>query len=299
MMGSVILTVLAAVLFVAALALFLSSRRTHDQLDRMIDAAIRGDFRAERFDESRLSRTEQKLSQYLAASVLSRTALDEDRARIQSLIGDISHQTRTPIANIVLYTSLLGEQPLTEDQHALADQACQQAEKLRFLIDALVKSSHLETGIVQVHPSVGRLAPMLEALYQTYLPAAQDKNIALTVQPTDVCACFDPKWTSEAVGNLIDNAIKYTPSGGTVTISVKDAPMFCAVAVADSGPGIPESEHAKIFTRFYRAAHAAQVPGVGIGLSLTREILRAEGGYVKVSSASGKGAIFSAFLPKE
>lgn len=294
-----IVTVLAAVLFAAALVLFLSVRRTHDQLDRMIDAAIRGDFRAERFDESRLSRTEQKLSQYLAASVLSHTALDEDRARIQSLIGDISHQTRTPIANIVLYTSLLGEQPLTEDQHALADQACQQAEKLRFLIEALVKSSHLETGMVQVHPSVGQLAPMLEALHQTYQSAAQDKNLTLTVQPTAVCARFDPKWTAEAVGNLIDNAIKYTPSGGTVTISVRDAAMFCAIAVADTGPGIPESEHAKIFTRFYRAPSAAQVPGVGIGLSLTREILRAEGGYVKVSSSPGKGAVFSAFLPKE
>lgn len=297
-MAQILLLLAAAVLLCVSAVLFFRARNTHDRLDNMIDCAIRGEFQPTRYDESQISRTEQKLAQYLSASVLSRTSLDEDRARIQSLIGDISHQTRTPIANILLYTSLLDEESLTEEQHALAKQACQQAEKLRFLIDSLVKTSHLETGLVQVHPVTSPLAPMLESLYQTYLPAAQDKNIVLTVASTTVSAHFDPKWTTEAVGNLIDNAIKYTPKGGTVQLTVQDAPMYCAVCVADSGPGIAETEHAKIFARFYRAPSAAQIPGVGIGLYLTRQILRAQNGYIKVSSAPGKGAVFSAFLPK-
>lgn len=256
-MAQILLLLAAAVLLCVSAVLFFRARNTHDRLDNMIDCAIRGEFQPTRYDESQISRTEQKLAQYLSASVLSRTSLDEDRARIQSLIGDISHQTRTPIANILLYTSLLDEEPLTDEQHALAKQACQQAEKLRFLIDSLVKTSHLETGLVQVHPVTSPLAPMLDSLYQTYLPAAQDKNITLTVAPTTVSAHFDPKWTTEALGNLIDNAIKYTPEGGTVQITVQDAPMYCAVCVADSGPGIAEAEHAKIFARFYRAPSAA------------------------------------------
>lgn len=297
-MTPILLLLASVVLLCVCAILFFHARKTHDRLDEMIDCAIRGEFHPTRYDESRISRTEQKLAQYLSASVLSRTALDQDRARIQSLIGDISHQTRTPIANILLYTSLLDEEPLTEEQHALASQASRQAEKLHFLIDSLVKTSHLETGLVQVHPVTGSLAPMLESLAQTYQPAAQDKNITLTVHPTAVCARFDPKWTTEAIGNLIDNAIKYTPSGGMVQITVQDTPMYCAICVSDTGPGIPESEHAKIFSRFYRAPAAAQIPGVGIGLYLTRQILRAQNGYVKLSSSPGKGAVFSVFLPK-
>ena len=148
MIAQILLLLAAAVLLCVSAVLFFRARNTHDRLDNMIDCAIRGEFQPTRYDESQISRTEQKLAQYLSASVLSHTSLDEDRARIQSLIGDISHQTRTPIANILLYTSLLDEEPLTDEQHALAKQACQQAEKLRFLIDSLVKTSHLETGLV-------------------------------------------------------------------------------------------------------------------------------------------------------
>lgn len=298
-MTELALCILSAVLFAAAVLLFLRAKRTQDQLDALIASAMRGDFRAAHYDESRLSRTEQQLAHYLSANALTRSALDENRARIQGLIGDISHQTRTPIANILLYTSLLDEEPLTSEQHALAAQAREQAEKLQFLIDMLVKTSHLETGLVQVHPATGPLAPMLDRLRETYRPAAQAKGITLTVCPTDIQARFDRKWTAEAVGNLIDNAIKYTPPGGTVTVSAQQAALFCAVSVRDTGPGIPESEHAKVFSRFYRSPSVSQLPGVGIGLYLAREIVRAEGGYIKLSSAAGRGATFSVFLPKE
>lgn len=115
MIAQILLLLAAAVLLCVSAVLFFHARKTHNRLDNMIDCAIRGEFQPTRYDESQISRTEQKLAQYLSASVLSRTALDEDRARIQSLIGDISHQTRMPIANILLYTSLLDEEPLTEE----------------------------------------------------------------------------------------------------------------------------------------------------------------------------------------
>lgn len=160
-------------------------------------------------------------------------------------------------------------------------------------------ASHLETGVVQVHPVRAPLRGLLDSLLASFHSAAQDKNIALTASETDSTAYFDPKWTAEAIGNLIDNAIKYTPAGGAVRLSVQEFSMFCAVTVADTGPGIPEAEQAKIFARFYRSPQVAALPGVGIGLYLTREILQAQGGYVKVCSVPGQGAKFSAYLPKE
>ena len=107
---------------------------------------------------------------------------------------------------------------------------------------------------------------------------------------------MDPKWTVEALGNLVDNAIKYTVDGG-VTISVTPYEMFVRIDVADTGIGIPEEEQGRIFTRFYRGDTNVQQEGVGIGLYLAREILHSEGGYLKVSSTAGQGSTFSMFLP--
>lgn len=111
-------------------------------------------------------------------------------------------------------------------------------------------------------------------------------------------AVFDPKWTEEALCNLLDNAVKYTSSGGTVAIAVKHYEMFSAIRVTDTGPGISEGEQAKIFGRFYRSAGNYREEGVGIGLYLTRQIAEKQGGYVKVESAPGKGSTFALFVPR-
>ena len=118
----------------------------------------------------------------------------------------------------------------------------------------------------------------------------------LTGEAREVTACFDLKWTQEALCNLIDNAIKYTEQGG-VTIRVKPYKLFICIEVADTGKGISEEEQAKIFGRFYRSPQAADQAGVGIGLYLAREILKQESGYIKVVSGEGKGTAFSVTLP--
>lgn len=132
--------------------LYFHAQHVLHRLDNILDSAISGTFQPSCYDESQISRTEQKFSQFLSASILSRKALDTDRARIQALIGDIAHQSRTPIANILLYTGLLAEEALTDEQRVLVEQAITQTEKLGFLIDSLVKTSRLESGMVQVSP---------------------------------------------------------------------------------------------------------------------------------------------------
>ena len=294
--------VIVATAVLAALAAVVWSRwrtkRMLNILDNMLDEAIRGEFREQNFDESMLSAVETKLAHYLSACTVSAQNLQEEKDKIKTLIADISHQTKTPIANVLLYAQLLTEQDLPEESRACAAALEAQAEKLQSLIEALVKTSRLETGVLSLHPRSGPLAPMLEEAAAQFAPKAVEKNITLTLTPTDATAVFDPKWTGEAVCNLLDNAVKYTPAGGSVTVQAVSYEMFCRVNVADTGPGIPEAEQARVFQRFYRSPAAHQTEGVGIGLYLARQIAEGQGGYIKVFSRPGGGTKFSLYLPK-
>lgn len=266
------------------------SRRIMQRLNDMLDSAIDGSFTEQRFDESMLSSVESKFSKYLAASEVSAKNLAAERDKINELISDISHQTKTPIANILLYSELLAEQELTAEGEKCVKSLKQQAEKLRFLIMSLVKLSRLETGILTFNPIKAALAPMLEDLQAQY-PTVR---FAATKEE----AVFDPKWTAEAVGNIIDNAIKYTPEGGEISLSVTAYELFCRIDITDSGIGISEDDQARIFTRFYRSPSVSDREGVGIGLYLVRQIIAGQGGYIKVSSKVGKDSTFSLFLPR-
>lgn len=300
-MNDQILVIIALICIVTAVtAIIIYRRRTVKiirSLDRMIDKAINGTFTEENIDESMLSSVEAKLAGYLSASELSARNVASEKARIKELISDISHQTKTPIANILLYTELLKEQELNEQARTCAEETAVQAEGLSFLIITLVKLSRLETGVFTLSPTKEELMPMLEKIYRQYLPKAKEKGLHLTLEPTEAQAVFDEKWCSEAIGNIVDNAIKYTDSG-FVTISVKEYEMFCSVVISDSGQGIAEEEQGKIFTRFYRSPSVSQKDGIGVGLYLAREIVNGCGGYIKVSSEFGKGTAFSLFFQR-
>lgn len=272
--------------------------RTIKHLDAMLEAAIDGRFTEETYDESRLSALENRLARYLTASALSARKVQEQKDQISALISDISHQTKTPVANLQLYAQLLAEQSLTPQGTECVQAISAQADKLQTLIEALVKTSRLENGILAVHPEPSELAPVMDRAAAQYAPRASEKGITLTVTPIEGNAVFDPKWTEEALCNLLDNGVKYTPPGGVVTVAVKNYELFSAIQVRDTGPGIPETEQAKIFGRFYRGAGNYREEGVGIGLYLTRKIAEKQGGYVKVESMPGKGSTFSLFLPR-
>ena len=276
----------------------LHAKRVMKNLNRMLDAAMAGTFAEQDFDESLLSAVESRFAHYLAANAVSAQKLQEEKDKIKTLIADISHQTKTPAANILLYTQLLAEQDLSPEGRDCAAALEGQVEKLCALIEALVKTSRLEAGILALHPKAGPLASMLEDAAAQFVPKAAEKGIALTLAHTDASAVFDPKWTAEAVCNLLDNAVKYTPAGGTVAVEVIPYQMFCRISITDSGPGIPEEERAKVFQRFYRSPAAYEAEGVGIGLHLARQIAEGQGGYIKVSSRPGRGSCFSLYLPR-
>ena len=153
------------------------TRRILHNLSRMLDIAMQGDFTEDSFDESMLSALESKLAHYLASSTVSARNVAGEKDKLKALIGDISHQTKTPIANILLYTQLLSEQPLPEQSRYCVDALEGQTQKLQGLIDALVKTSRLESGVIALHPVPGKLLPILESAVSQLAPKAAAKNM--------------------------------------------------------------------------------------------------------------------------
>ena len=199
--------------------------------------------------------------------------------------------------NKSIYSELLLEEELPQQIEGNVSAIHEQTQKLKFLIESLVKLSRLENGILQLVPRMEKLQPMLERAVWELKQKAEEKGLQISLHNTDVEAYFDLKWTGEAIGNVIDNAIKYTEHG-EISVSAISYEMFVRIDIADTGCGIREEELPKIFRRFYRSELVKDEEGVGIGLYLTREILQEQGGYIKVTSVYGQGSKFSIYLPK-
>lgn len=245
---------------------------------------------------SKLQTQVLKLSGILKAN---NARLKKERDEIQSLISDISHQLKTPLANLHVYHDLLKDPSITPKQREEFTQNIQnQLQKLSFLLESLIKMSRLESGIIQLNPQVKSLKETCMVATEQVLQKAQSKEIKICLPlAQDIRLAHDSNWTAEAIFNILDNAVKYTPKGGTVTSTYTKYELFARLDISDTGGGLDEDEVNHIFKRFYRGENARQQEGVGIGLYLAREIMVRQGGYIKVHSKKGEGSIFSLFLP--
>ncbi len=273
------------------------TRKILDQVEKMLDQAIKGDFHEEDFSEDRTSKIESKLSDYLQSSALSADNVRKDRDKIKTLIADISHQTKTPITNLLLHSELLRETKLSDEQKENLTAIENEAGKLRFLVDALVKLSRLENGILLLEPKPDEAGRLIKEIDSAMRKKAEAKGLDFFVTDESAAASFDYKWTLEALCNIVDNAIKYTDKG-SITISLSATDMFACISIKDTGIGIAEEDIPKIFARFGRLQASREKEGVGIGLYLAREIISKDGGYIKVKSKPGQGAEFLVYLKK-
>lgn len=297
-MGKIIMFLVIILSLAFAVFVYYRAAKVLKRIDKMLDDAVNNQFSEDNFTEAQMSKLESKMYCYLVSGETARNRIFEEQNAVKALVSDISHQTKTPVANILLYTDLLNEQTgLNENEKELISHINVQTEKLNFLIQSLVKVSHLENGLVEVMPRKNLINDLFDII--DFTKAAKQKNIELTIENTeDLTAVFDLKWTGEALSNIIDNAVKYTPEGGEIIVRTNEYEMFIRIDISDTGIGISEDETAKIFMRFYRSPSVSDEKGVGIGLYLAREIISKEGGYIKVNSDIGKGSVFSIFLPK-
>ena len=229
----------------------------------------------------------------------NRRRVDAERQELQMLVSDISHQVKTPVSNLKMVTDTLLKKPVTEQERQdFLEGIRSQTDKLEFLFQAMVKTSRLETGAIRLEKKEGLLIDTVALALSGIVYGAEKKDISVTVAcPDDLRLCHDSKWTAEALFNLLDNGVKYTPAGGKISVFVTQWEMYVEIKVSDTGKGITESNQASIFRRFYREEEVHEQPGVGIGLYLAREIVMRQGGYIKVVSKPGEGSSFSVMLP--
>ena len=298
-----ILLTLCALVWMFLLSIAFSKRLSvfTRELCRAMDQMISGSGEPVRAwdSETLFARISYRLSRLYGIMQENRRKVDEERQELQMLVSDVSHQVKTPVANLKMVTDTLLSKPVTEEEQREFLQGIRnQTDKLEFLFQALVKTSRLETGAIRLEKKDAPLIDTLAMALSGIVYAAEKKNISVTVDcPEELCLSHDSKWTAEAVFNLLDNAVKYTPAGGAIRISVEQWEMYVKLSVSDTGKGIPESNRAAIFRRFYREEEVHGQQGVGIGLYLTREIVTRQGGYIKVVSEPGKGSEFSIMLP--
>lgn len=183
-----------------------------------------------------------------------------------------------------MYMQILSRQDIDEEKRReFLELSAAQAEKLEFLMHAFVKMSRLETGIIFFEKEKVSVTEIIAEDLSQISPAVENKNIDVRVNcPDGIFACCDKKWTAEAVFNILDNAVKYTPKSGSLTVYAEVNEFYVQIKIKDSGTGIPEGEQAKIFGRFYRSEAAKNTEGLGIGLFLSRNIISAQDGFISV-----------------
>jgi len=226
---------------------------------------------------------------------------EEALSRQRRFAADASHELRTPLTSIAGYAQMLEEWGLRDPRTTREGVAAirQESERMQRLVEGLLALTRGDEGApleIEHHD----LAAVAEEAVQTARSAAGEK-IALSYLPPElpVNAPFDRNRIRQVISILLDNALKYTPEGGKVTVTVRETNGWAALEVSDTGVGIPEDQLPLIFERFYRADKARASSGAGLGLSIARQIAEAHGGRIEVESTPGEGSKFTLLLPKD
>jgi signal transduction histidine kinase len=221
-------------------------------------------------------------------------------------VGLISHELRTPLSSILGYLELMrddDEHPLSDEQMQYLGVAERNAHRLLRLVGDLLFTAQVESGKFPLDLKDVELRDVVSAAVESARPAAMAAGITLVeeVSPDALVTHGDPIRLGQACDNLISNAVKFTPGGGTVTVSLFATAGDAVITVRDTGMGIPESELDQLYSRFFRASTATRnaVPGVGLGLTITRAIITAHHGEMSVESEEGVGTRFTMSLPLE
>ena len=277
---------------------FISAREEKKKRVRLIERlkALFDGGEADPTAENEESALARKVTLTRKSAEVREKRLDEGYRNLSSLVSDIAHQSKTPLTSVKMYAELLGD---SEEAAVIRNQA----DRLGFLFDALVKLSRCECGLIDenLNPEPVPVDTLVSRAVSDALPKADAKDMFIRADlPEGLTVFCDPGWTAEALFNLLDNAIKYSPQKTSVTVSAEEYETFVRIDVRDEGPGIPEEELPEIWKRFTRGknAEAASQDGVGIGLYLARAIVTAQGGRAFCRNSERGGAVFSLILPK-
>lgn len=279
-----LLIVILLVFLVIITYKYIDLKKQISELSDYIDAARDGMLESPEFDEKELSKIKSKLIKFLYASQVKEFKINTEKNKTKDLIADISHQTKTPISNLSLYISLLENDPKNDYIEIIK----YELDKLKFLIETLIKSSRLESDIIRLQKNTANLSELVKDVLVEFKSILNEKDIIITLKDEELIFDLDERWLKEAIHNLIDNAIKYSPNKSTINISVYKSYLNYNLDIENNCKYLSEETLPKIFERFYRGKNSVSKDGLGLGLFITREIIKKHGGNIKASLNNNK-----------
>lgn len=209
------------------------------------------------------------------------------------MLSDISHQIKTPLTAVTMMTELLKAPELSDEKRLdYVSKIDQQTKRITWFVRNLLTLSQLEADMLELKKEEHSLKSMLDSIMETFEIMAEVKDIQLTCSvPEEMMITCDRQWTTEAISNIVKNCIEHTPEGGSVSVHAVQHNIATEITIADTGEGITKEHLPHIFERFYKAPGASS-SSVGIGLSMSKQIVMRQNGNITVESEVGKGSIF-------
>lgn len=275
------------------------NNKTYRSIDRLLDCVLNQE-KIELSDvkEGELSALVNKINRIQEVLGKQVEVAEAEKEQVKSLVSNMSHQLKTPLANLSIYTEILNGQELDEKKKVeVAEKIKKQIDKLDWIIGSLAKMVKLEQDVIVFDAEgISIRKTLLDAIDTVYEKLEKKRIMLISETYEDILLFHNRKWTVEVFVNLLENAIKYTQQGGTIQIKVCPYEIYTEIQIIDNGCGIHEEEITEIFKRFYRSREVEHIEGSGIGLYLSNLILEKEKGYMAVKSVYGVGSCFSVFL---
>lgn len=271
-----------------------------NSIDKVLDRILSKDnnLRLEITEDDRISKLTHKANRVVDMCISDMAQSKEEKETIQGFISDMSHQMKTPLSSITMYADLLIESNLSaEEQQEFLTRLKVGTEKLQWMMDSLIKMSRLEVGAIQLTPVEAGIKQTISESIGGVVAIAAKKNINITVSSFDDVALYhDRKLTREALNNILENAVKYSPVNGSIEVSIERLSLYTKITITDHGIGIDKSDFNLIYKRFYRGKNAKNYEGAGLGLYLATLIMEKQGGYIMVDAKPFEFTSFSLFL---
>lgn len=275
------------------------ARRILDNISFMMDCVDNGRITDIKYND-KMTKEESRLGRYINAKFLAEQEILMERLNAAPMVQDLQRQMRESITSLNILADLMQKQVrLNDDVFTLCEQVQEGAEKLAQYMGALLEAAHLNKSEIEVHAEAVDVALLLEEMKKTAAPLAQEKGVQLQVAEAEIMVHMDMALAQKALANIVDNAIKYTPKDGKVTVTCMRYESNCRIDVSDTGPGIPGEQQGYVFGRYWRAPNNTVEGGLGVGLYVARQLIQAQEGYIRLASILGKGSTFSVFLPLE
>lgn len=223
--------------------------------------------------------------------------VDDEQKKTQELVADISHQMRTPLSSILMYTELLEDEGLPQKERTeFLQRISDSSEKLHWLVSEFITIARFEAKSLKLQIEKGELHETVQEAIAMHKEQGKQKSISFAFQSeSTIKLSYDKRWTREAISNILDNAVKYSSEGTEVTIEIEQLVFYTRIRIINTGTVLASSEQLQVFQKYYRGTNAEKTEGAGIGLYLVKLILEEQGGYGIMESRNGQTAV-SLFL---